>query len=164
MSGISGIVFRTEQRRIQKQHLFSMLQTEEMPSATEPPVVGIYGWSGLGVLGYAGRISGIGERSINGKIVALAFYGNILNQQECQERAESFSNLPDSLLDLYLKEGQAFLKRLRGEFVIAVSDESRGLFFIATDRFVFIQCMYIKIMRNWSFLQVARGVSVPTGS
>ena len=134
MSGIFGIVFRSEQRRIQKEHLFSMLQTEGITSNTETRVVGTYGWSGLGVLGYAGRSSGISERNINGKVVALAFYGNIFNQQEWQERSESFSNLPDALLDLYLKEGQAFLNRLRGEFVFAVSDESSGLFFIATDR------------------------------
>ncbi len=141
MSGIFGVVHRTEQNFVQKEHLIPMLNTEKMISDMVP-MVRTYGWSGFGVIGYTGRVSGISETSINGKPVALCFFGNILNQQEWQDRSKSFSNLPNALLELYLDEGQEFLKRLRGEFVIAVSDGTCGLFFLATDRFR-IHSLYI---------------------
>ena len=92
------------------------------------------GPAGLGTQRFPGRLAGVAEMTVHKRPCALAFHGSLYNPEAFLNGKED--NSPFSqLLRLYLKEGIAFVRRLRGEFALAIWDGSEDRLHLVTDRF-----------------------------
>lgn len=76
--------------------------------------------------------------------------GEIFNYRELRTKLQNagYAFRTDTeaevVLQLYIKEGQEFLKRLRGSFVLAVYDQKKESLFIARDRYGEMPLLYYK--------------------
>jgi asparagine synthase (glutamine-hydrolysing) len=134
MSGICGIVFNDRNERVGTDSLMTMLRATDRTAEREV-FSATLGATGLGVQRFRGGMAGIAEEALHGQRSALAFQGDIYNLGELFPSGEKGSNPIDGMLRLYLKEGMAFLKRIHGEFALALWDGSRETLYLATDRF-----------------------------
>lgn len=80
----------------------------------------------------------------------IVYNGEVFNYRELRAKlqAHGYTFRTDSdtevVLQLYLKEGQEFLKRLRGFFVLAIYDRQEESLFIARDRYGEKPLLYYK--------------------
>ena len=134
MSGICGIVFRDKEQRLTPALLTPMVRALD-PSGQEEGFTATLGRVSLGAQVFPGRMSGISQLSVYGQPAALAFHGSLYNLRELFPMEEENRDPYKGLLNLFLKEGMGFLKRLRGEFILAIWDGREEALYLATDRF-----------------------------
>jgi len=141
MGGICGVVFKNREKRLLHADIAPMVDALVFFQETEGHV-SIVGSGGLGVKNFQGRLAGKADLTRYDKHACLVFHGNLLNLDRLfpmgGERVDPFI----ALLGLYFKEGMTFLKRLRGEFVLAIWDASEETLHLATDRFRIHQLLY----------------------
>src|SRR5262249_32258791 len=89
----------------------------------------------LGAQRFAGRLSGVRELIRHGEASGLALHGCLYNLNELFSHSLPDSAFPMELLSIYLKEGMDFVRRLRGEFALAIWDGREETLHLATDRF-----------------------------
>jgi asparagine synthase (glutamine-hydrolysing) len=133
MSGICGLVLRDKDCAVAPS-LGSMLRALR-PLEGRKDHAAQHGPIGLGACGSPGRLAGVAEMTLHGRPLRLAFYGNLYNLEEISAFAGNRKEPFQGILELYIKEGMDFLKRLRGEFALAVWDGSTESLWLATDRF-----------------------------
>ena len=92
------------------------------------------GSAGLGTKRFPGRLAGVAEMCIHERPCTLAFHGSLYNPGAFLTGEEDTNPLLP-LLRLYLKEGIAFVRRLRGEFALAIWDGREERLHLVTDRF-----------------------------
>jgi asparagine synthase (glutamine-hydrolysing) len=114
---------------------------------------------GMGTRGGPGQLSGVAEAAGNGSTLTLAFHGSIYNLKELLERAPRDGNVIQQLLELYRKNGIAFLRLLRGEFVLAVWDGTRDTLYLATDRFRVQPLFYYRDDEKLIFASRMKGIA-----
>jgi len=90
---------------------------------------------GMAAQSFPGRLAGVAELTVNGQPLGLAFHGSLYNVPELCPASRQNVNLFERLLQLYIKEGMAFVQRLRGEFALALWDGRENRLHLATDRF-----------------------------
>jgi asparagine synthase (glutamine-hydrolysing) len=93
------------------------------------------GYVGIGTKGFPGHLAGITEMTSQGQPLALAFHGSLYNLRELSLSGGQDSDPFREILGIYLREGMTFLRRLRGEFALAVWDGLKEVLYLASDRF-----------------------------
>jgi asparagine synthase (glutamine-hydrolysing) len=134
MSGICGIVFRDKEQRLTPALLIPMVRALD-PSGQEEGFTVTLGRVSLGAQAFSGRLAGVSRLSLYGESMALAFHGSLYNPRELFPTEKGNLDPSEGLLNLYIKEGMGLLKRLRGEFVLAIWDGREEALYLATDRF-----------------------------
>lgn len=131
MSGICGIVLKDHGRPVRPDDLTQMVQA--LGGSGEGDSFTVGRWGRFGDPPISRRLSGVAERTVHGRPLAVAFYGSLYNA------GALFPSSPSDpftgILDLYLKEGMTLLDRLRGEFALALWDGDQQTLYLATDRF-----------------------------
>jgi asparagine synthase (glutamine-hydrolysing) len=157
MSGICGFVTENGDRKQQENHILSMIDSLRFPE--QPVGSGLcLGSVSLGAQGFSGRESGVARLSQNEQLVALAFHGNLYNLKELFNLKGNNTDLLKKLLNLFLKEGVPLLKKLRGEFVLAVWDGRDESLYLATDRFRVHQLFYYQDQEKFVFSSRMKGI------
>ena len=151
MSGICGIVLSDRNKRLNPGDLSPMVRALAFSGQGEGFSV-ILGSAAIGAQRFPGRLAGTAEMALGEKSLALAFHGNLYNLEELFPLKKQDLNPLSRLLELYAKEGTAFLQRLRGEFVLALWDEQRETLTWQPTGFVCTRSSIIKTRRNWFFL------------
>jgi asparagine synthase (glutamine-hydrolysing) len=134
VSGICGIALQKKQDHVNIGHLASMTQALNAPAQKGAPIVTL-GSIGLGAQGFPGRLSGVVQLTVNGYPLGLAFHGSLYNSPTFCPGAAQDVNPLEQILRGYLKEGIAFVPRLRGEFALALWDGREDRLYLASDRF-----------------------------
>jgi asparagine synthase (glutamine-hydrolysing) len=101
----------------------------------EPSVSDRLGPVGVGAQSFPHRLTTAAAVTVEGRSFLFAFHGTLFNVPELTSSAHPTFNAARSLVALYLGEGMAFLRRLRGEFALALWDDGEGTLHLATDRF-----------------------------
>lgn len=143
MSGICGIILNDRNRQVTRAELSPMVKALNFQGDGDGYSVSL-GHVAIGAQKFPGRLAGVAELNVNERQIAIAFHGSLYNLKElfCYEKSN-----PDpviELLKLYLKDGIAFIKRLRGEFVLALWDGQKEILYLATDRFRVHPLFYYK--------------------
>ncbi len=134
MSGICGIVLHDRNRRVPRADLSPMVKALNFHGDEEGSSLS-FDHVAIGTQRFPGRLAEVAYLTVNERPVSIGFHGSLYNLKELfPHRAEKFSSVA-GLLELYLKEGMEFLKRLRGEFVLALWDGRNETLYLATDRF-----------------------------
>jgi asparagine synthase (glutamine-hydrolysing) len=134
VSGICGIVLRDRERKIEPGELLGM--TAALGEGTGHELMLERGHVGLGARAFPGRLTGVAERLIGDVPVALAFHGSLFGEDRPGAGGPGeHDDVSDALLVRYLAEGVGFLRRLRGDFVVAVWDGRDETLQLASDRF-----------------------------
>lgn len=134
MSGICGLVLQDTNYRLDNTQLFPLLHslnTEEDEKGHSK----IFGPGGIGVRSFPGFKAEIAELSVHGRSISAAIYGNIYNWRELVPTKERGARPLVGLLQIFLREGMTFLRRLRGEFALVIWDGAQETLYLATDRF-----------------------------
>ena len=108
---------------------------------------------GLGVHRLAGFQGGLLERRLGDRVLAVAFHGTL-----DEDGTPAGAEVPDLLLDRYLRSGIEFLRDLRGEFAIAIWDSRDESLFLATDRFRVHPLLYGGDERGFAFASRMRAL------
>lgn len=132
MSGICGLFSYGKEYQVGSDDLVRMLQAKGSSRRREIFTAALMS-VGLGVEKFPGEPAGVAEGTLRGRPLALAFHGSIYNSRELF--SSDGEDTIQGLLGLYLKEGIAFLQRLRGEFALALWDGERETLYLAADRF-----------------------------
>lgn len=155
MSGICGIVLKDHGRPVRPDDLTPMVQALGGSGEGDSFTVGL-GGAGLGTRRFRGRLSGVAERTVHGRPLAVAFYGSLYNA------GALFPSSPSDpftgILDLYLKEGMTLLDRLRGEFALALWDGDQQTLYLATDRFRVDPLFYSQNQNGLIFASRIKGI------
>jgi asparagine synthase (glutamine-hydrolysing) len=134
MSGICGIVLNDRNKRLNPGDLSPMVRALDFSGQGEGFSVTL-GSVAIGAQRFPGRLAGAAEMALDKRSLALAFHGNLYNLEELFPLKKQNLNPLSGLLELYVREGIAFLRRLRGEFILALWDGQREILHLATDRF-----------------------------
>ncbi len=134
MSGICGIIFNDRNRQVTNADLLPMVKALNFHGDDDGHSLS-FGHVAIGTQRFPGRLAGVFELTINDVPLALAFHGSLYNLKELFPLKGQDFNAVSGLLELYMKEGIAFLQRLRGEFVLALWDGQKEILYLATDRF-----------------------------
>lgn len=133
MSGICGIISRTRGEDEALGHLAPMTQAllplvpNAAQSVTRSPVA-------MAAHPFPGRLAGVAELTVNARPLVLAFHGSLYDSPWHRYGARLSHNPLEQLLHQYLKEDMTFVRRLRGEFALALWDGRRNHLLLATDR------------------------------
>jgi len=157
MSGICGIVFSDRNKRLNPSDLLPMVRALDFSGQGEGFSI-ILGSAAIGAQRFSGRLAGATEMALNGKSLALAFHGNLYNLEELFPLKERDFSPLSGLLELYVKEGIAFLQRLRGEFLLALWDGQREILYLATDRFRVHPLFYYQDQEKLVFSSRMKGI------
>jgi asparagine synthase (glutamine-hydrolysing) len=157
MSGICGIVLSDRNKRLNPGDLSPMVRALNFSGQGEGFSV-IPGSAAIGAQRFAGRLAGAAEMALHKRSLALAFHGNLYNLEELFPLKEQDVNPLSELLELYVKEGIAFLQRLRGEFVLALWDGQREILYLATDRFRVHPLFYYQDQEKLVFSSRMKGI------
>lgn len=133
MSGICGIG-RCEDGHVDLTHVLPMVRALGRPELDERLMVSLSSVA-MGAQRCPECLSGVTRIDLHGQPVILAFYGNLYNLPELLPVERQNSDLFIGILHLYLQNGMSFLKRLRGEFALALWDGRKKALYLATDRF-----------------------------
>jgi len=118
----------------------------------------IPGSAAMGAQRFPGRLAGTAEIGSHGKSLAIAFHGNLYNLEELFPLKKQDLNPLSGLLGLYMEEGIPFLRRLRGEFVLALWDGRRETLYLATDRFRVHPLFYYQDQEKLVFSSRMKGI------
>ena len=132
MSGICGIAL--DRNPLALRHLLPMTHALSTTERGEAQTV-IQGPVGIGAQTFPGRLSGTTQSEANGRLLALAFHGNLYDLDD--PRAATGADEPrlQALLSRYDQEGLASVLQLRGEFALALWDGGTETLYLATDPF-----------------------------
>jgi asparagine synthase (glutamine-hydrolysing) len=135
MSGICGFVVHSNYEEVIPAYLSPMLEALSGRTQKNDSIVTLTaGPVGIGIQQLPGHLAGITKTTVHGYPLVLAFYGSLYNLSDILTETRETDPL-QSLLALYLREGQAWLQRLRGEFALALWDGLEEALYLATDRF-----------------------------
>jgi asparagine synthase (glutamine-hydrolysing) len=135
MRGICGIVFHDRNRHVTEAHLAPLLKALALQAEGEGRSR-CRNAAGVGGHAASGHLSAIDEVTIDRRSFLLSFSGDLYNLKELFPTAEQNGRtLGEKLVTLYLKEGVMFLRRLRGEFALALWDQNEETLLLAVDRF-----------------------------
>jgi len=157
MSGICGIVFNDRNKQLVPDHLSPMVRASDFSDQGEGFTT-ILGSTAIGARKSPGRLAGVAETTLHERPFALAFHGNLYNLGELFPLKERDLNPLSGLLELYIKEGIAFLQRLRGEFALALWDGQREILYLATDRFRVHPLFYYQDQEKLVFSSRMKGI------
>lgn len=136
MSGICGIIFKKGSHPSDLSGIQGMCGTLRI-HLNGKILYRVLGDLALG--GYSSKGSLTGLKDIpgpEGKSLAIVFHGTLLNTEDLGGKLwRDEGNVMKTLLDLYFNEGIQFLKKLRGEFVLALWDGRQDKLYLASDRF-----------------------------
>ena len=134
MSGICGFVLREGKGAVSSSALSSMVHALSFGQDSEVDQTS-FDRCGIGGASSTGRRLYVAKRRAHERPVAIWIHGMPL-EGTVNPVADRFAKNPaDELLDAYLKEGEKFLERLRGDFSLAVWDGLQEKLILATDRF-----------------------------
>jgi asparagine synthase (glutamine-hydrolysing) len=134
VSGICGIVLHDKNRWVALTDLLPMVRALDI-SVQRKDLTASSGWVAMGAQGFPGRQTGVAELSLQGHSVVLAFHGSLYNWRDLLPPGRQDSDPFMGLLRLYLKEHMTFVRRLRGEFALAIWDGPEETLYLATDCF-----------------------------
>ena len=157
MSGICGVVFHDQGRRLTPADLSPMLQALEI-AAQQRSLAASLGSVGIGTQEFPGRLAGMAEITLYGRPLALAFHGSLYNLRELFSSEGQRVNPFEGLLHYYVKEKMGFLRRLRGEFALALWDGREDTFYLATDRFRVHPLFYYQDQEKLVFASRMKGI------
>ena len=157
MSGICGIVLSDRNKQLNPGDLSPLVRALDFSGQGDSFSV-ILGQAVIGAQRFPGRLAGTAEVGFGEKSLALAFHGNLYNLEELFPLKKEDLNPLSGLLELYLKEGTAFLQRLRGEFVLALWDDQKETLYLATDRFRVHPLFYYQDQEKLVFSSRMKGI------
>ncbi len=95
----------------------------------------VSGSVGMGSQRFPGRLTGVAQRTSQGRVSIIAFHGSIYNLKELIREETLDIDIFAQLLLLYSKHGIDFIQQIRGEFALAVWDAPNKSLYLVTDRF-----------------------------
>jgi asparagine synthase (glutamine-hydrolysing) len=157
MNGICGILVRNKADHLNAMAVLRMLGALD-PSRRGESCIPRLGGVGLGAVGLPGRLTGVVEAAVHERPLAMAFHGNLYNLGELSHIEERGAHPLTGLLRLYQKEGTAFLRRLRGEFALALWDGQEETLYLATDRFRIHPLLYYQDQHRLLFASSMKAI------
>jgi asparagine synthase (glutamine-hydrolysing) len=128
------MVYRDRQRQLQRTDFLPMVRALDFAGRADG-CSATTGHVGLGAQQFPGRMAGIAEVNVNGHSLAITFHGSIYNLNDVLPSDRKNTDNGTALLHLFLKDGTAFLRSLRGEFSLALWDGREESLYLAADRF-----------------------------
>ncbi|MBI4523203.1 MAG: asparagine synthase (glutamine-hydrolyzing) [Deltaproteobacteria bacterium] len=132
MSGICGIVLNDQRHPLSARSLAPMVAALDI-SGRRDGFVETSGATGIGAQTFPGRLAGVLKTP--DEHLVLGFHGSLYKTAELSIQETPDQNPFAAFIELYLKEGMAFVRRLRGEFALAIWDGRTETVYLATDRF-----------------------------
>ena len=156
MSGICGIVLRDRSRTLDPVCLSAMMGALDGCGERRGATVRL-GRTSFGAHLFPGRLAGVTEMALRGHRLAMAFHGSLYGPgfAVAGEKGNSLMGL----LRAYTAEGVGVLKRLRGEFVVAIWDGAEETLHLATDRFRIHPLFFYQDADKLVFASRIRGIS-----
>ena len=133
MAGICGIVTSGRHEIATAEQLLPMVHALG-PGAAEPAASGVWGGTAFGAQPFPGRMGGLAQAQVQGATVALVFHGSLFDTAALSP-TWSRRDAAAALLRLYLQIGMDMVKRLDGEFALAIWDGRDERAYLATDQF-----------------------------
>lgn len=161
MSGICGVLFTRGGNRVKHENLEAMchaLGTLQIESNKGQISFVCLGTLGLGAKALEGDLSGTTEVLLYKRPLALAFHGNLYNLGELFDVKKDEINPLKGLLHLYEKQGISFVKRLRGEFTLALWDGVKEILYLSTDHFRIHSLLYYHDQEKLVFASTMKGI------
>ncbi|NOT94919.1 MAG: hypothetical protein HOP00_01225 [Nitrospira sp.] len=134
MSGIAGVVLTDRRARIEVSVLSSMVRALSLGQEGVEKILDLQS-VGLVAQGPNFLNVGVAEMPALEHQCGLAFCGSLYDTQWLFSEQDRTGRFCKDLLQLYMETGIGMLKRLRGEFVIAVWDGRDDTLYLAVDRF-----------------------------